>query len=537
MNRTCLLAGVVSLLTGLVSPVSGESLTPSLRRLALVAGANVATPDRPRLRFAQLDAERFAGVMSRMGGVAGADSLLLREPTRRALLDALAVLHGRVLEARATAERTEVVFYFSGHADDNGLLLGRERVSYSELRQVLGSLPSDVRIAVLDACASGAITRLKGGQLTPAFLSDVSSQVRGHAFLTSSSESEAAQESDQLQGSYFTHALLSGLRGAADASGDGKVTLNEAYQFAFQETLSDTASTEGGAQHPAYDIKMAGTGDVVLTDLRETRAAIVLGPDFDGRFFVRDAAGNLVAELRKPAGRSVELGVDPGRYEIRYEQRNAFLKAKLEIADGERRALNRLELHPTRRFPTRLRGPARAQDHTLAGRSRLDLRLGTGRFTVSTQTVGGATTDRVTGGSFALGYAYWVRDDLSLDLSFVGQDIDVRVRSDWAGSEETIKGSYGGFLGARGYAPVPGSVRPFAEVGIGVLTDYVVVDTPSFSEVSQNDTDFAFRLGGGVEARLGGHASLALNLMTTRRGSDWSYGGGLGFGWTFGHRH
>ena len=84
--------------------------------------------------------------------------------------------------------------------------------------------------------------------------------MQGYAFLTSSSENEAAQESERLRGSFFTHALLTGLRGAADVSGDGKVTLNEAYQFAFNETLVQTTPTQAGAQHPAYDIKMAGTG-------------------------------------------------------------------------------------------------------------------------------------------------------------------------------------------------------------------------------------------------------------------------------------
>ena len=114
-----------------------------------------------------------------------------------------------------------------------------------------------VGITILDACASGAITRLKGGQARPAFLDDVSSEVKGYAFLTSSSDNEAAQESERLRGSFFTYALLTGLRGAADVTGDGKVTLNEAYQFAFNETLVQTTPTQAGAQHPAYDIKMA----------------------------------------------------------------------------------------------------------------------------------------------------------------------------------------------------------------------------------------------------------------------------------------
>jgi hypothetical protein len=44
--------------------------------------------------------------------------------------------------------------------------------------------------------------------------------------------------------------LISGFRGAADLSGDGKVALNEAYEFAFNETLGRTVDTNGGAHHP-----------------------------------------------------------------------------------------------------------------------------------------------------------------------------------------------------------------------------------------------------------------------------------------------
>jgi hypothetical protein len=49
--------------------------------------------------------------------------------------------------------------------------------------------------------------------------------MRGHAFLTSSAASEVAQESDRIRASYFTYYLVSGLRGAADVTGEGKVTL------------------------------------------------------------------------------------------------------------------------------------------------------------------------------------------------------------------------------------------------------------------------------------------------------------------------
>jgi hypothetical protein len=305
-----------------------------LQRYALIVGANFGGVDRPRLQYAISDAERFARVMVDIGGVLPANEIVLRQPRLRELLDALEQLTRRVAEARATAGRTEVILYYSGHADEQGLLIGDDRYGYRSLRERLDQMPADVRIAVLDACSSGAFTRVKGGKARPAFLVDESAAMRGHAFLTSSAETEAAQESDRIRASYFTHYLLSGFRGAADLSGDGKVTLSEAYQFAFNETLGRTVDTKAGAQHPSYDINLSGTGDVVMTDVRQTTATLVLGEELEGRFFVRTKSQDLVVELYKPAGRRVELAVEPGPYEIRVERAHGVLLAKAEVADG-----------------------------------------------------------------------------------------------------------------------------------------------------------------------------------------------------------
>ena len=61
----------------------------------------------------------------------------------------------------------------------------------------------------------------------------------------------------------------------------------------------------------------------------------MLGEDLDGRFFIRNAAHELVVELYKPRGRKVELGVEPGAYEVRIEQTKGSLLAK--TADRRRR--------------------------------------------------------------------------------------------------------------------------------------------------------------------------------------------------------
>src|SRR5204863_4666070 len=131
----------------------------------------------------------------------------------------------------------------------------------------------------------------------PPFMLDATTETKGHAYLTSSAATEVAQESDRIEASFFTYYLVSGLRGAADVNLDRRVTLQEAFQFAAQETLARTEQTVGGPQHAAYEFDLAGTGELVVTDVRSTQAGLVLAPELAGRIGVRDQHGDLVAEL------------------------------------------------------------------------------------------------------------------------------------------------------------------------------------------------------------------------------------------------
>jgi hypothetical protein len=316
------------------------------RRFAVVAGANRGGAERVPLRYATSDARDFARVLRRLGGVALDDLTLLEEPDAGRLLGALDAVATEAGRARAEGRRVELFVYYSGHSDEAGLLLGGSRLSYAELRRVLDAIPADVRVAILDACASGAIARAKGGTHVRPFLLDASSHVSGHAFLTSSAADEAAQESDRLRASFFTHALLTGLRGAADTSGDGVVTLNEAYQFAFRETLARTETSQAGPQHATYDIQLVGSGDVVLTDLRRADAVLIVPEATDGRVFVRTAAGQLVAELRKARGTRVELALEEGRYEVRIVREDGARGATLDLAANQRLVLDEARLWP-----------------------------------------------------------------------------------------------------------------------------------------------------------------------------------------------
>ena len=327
---------------GVVGSVVHAAEPAGVRRFALIVGSNDGGADRVRLRYAVSDAKTFATVLSQLGGVQGSDRILLEDPSRSRLLASLDELGRRVAAARKDHRRTELVLYYSGHSDEYGLLLGPERLTYKDLRGGIGRATADVKIAILDSCASGALLREKGGHRVAPFLVDDASQISGHAYLTSSSADEAAQESDRLGASFFTHHLVSGLRGAADVSGDGRVTLNEAYQFAFQETLARTEHTRSGPQHPNYDIDLSGSGDVVITDLTQLSSTLVLDAPLTGRFFVRDSSDRLVAEVQKTStGRAIELGLEAGVYRVAFTERGVIWVLVTDLPSGRRVVLRR----------------------------------------------------------------------------------------------------------------------------------------------------------------------------------------------------
>lgn len=326
------------------------------QRFALVAGANDGGPDRPVLRYAVSDAEEMAGVLTELGGVAPEDALVLVQPERSDLEAGWQALTDRVQEAAARGYRTEVLVYYSGHSNERGLLLRDELYPYDELRAALEAVPGDVRVLMLDSCASGAMVRAKGGRALPPFLVDESVAVSGIAVLTSSAADEVAQEADPVGGSYFTHYLVSGLRGGADTVPDSRVTLNEAYQFAYRETLARTERTVGGAQHAAYDIRLAGSGDLVMTDLSATSAALEIGAGVAGRVFVRDADGDLVVELGKAGDRGVTLALPPGAYRVRVEQAPVHYEASVVLARGATARLVPADLRRVEAEHARARG-------------------------------------------------------------------------------------------------------------------------------------------------------------------------------------
>jgi hypothetical protein len=323
--------------------VASASAAPSqpLRRFALVIGSNNGAGEREQLRYAGHDAATFADVLQQLGGVTKPDLAMLAEPDMGAIDSAFDALGKRVRDERKPGQRVELVVYYSGHADETGLLIGGGHYDYAKLRERIRGVPADVRIAILDSCASGSFTRMKGGTKMPPFLRDSSNRVEGFAYLSSSSADEDAQESDKLGASFFTYFFVAALRGAADRNHDGRITLSEAYQFSYEMTLGRTQNTLHGPQHPAYDMHLSGTGDVVLTDLRSTESSLVLPAAVHGHLVILDGNNRVTVELTKEAGDPLVLALPNDTYSVHVSNRSGELVAKITLDhDG------RIELQP-----------------------------------------------------------------------------------------------------------------------------------------------------------------------------------------------
>jgi hypothetical protein len=347
------------------------------RRFALFVGANHGGDDRVTLRYAVDDAKAVQKVLVEMGGILAEDSRFLADPSRDAFLEGIKVLTEEVKQAKEKFRRVEVIFYYSGHSDEENLFLGRDRVSYKEFKEMITSLGADVRIGILDSCASGALTLPKGVIKKPPFLMDTAYDMKGYAFITSSSATEAAQESSRLKRSFFTHNLISGMRGAADRNQDGRITLNEAYQFAFDGTLNQTEKTMAGPQHPSYHIQMSGTGDVVITEIWKSTAVLVLKEDVTGKIYIHNKDSVLVVELNKLAGRQIAIGLEEGPYRIISIDDNVIREAAVSLSTGESSELDLTQFSQTDKIPTQLRGnlPKPAPEHNAASDDRWRIEL------------------------------------------------------------------------------------------------------------------------------------------------------------------
>jgi hypothetical protein len=310
--------GILALAMGLGLAVAPARAQSRQVRLGLVAGNNAGKDPTRSLRYAEEEVGRLADLLKSAGDFD--DIVTLRGASRAEIEKGLVDIRRKLAAAKAEGKQTLFLLYYSGHGDNEALEIGSERLPLRDLRGYLEQLASaDVRVAFVDACQSGALTGVKGGKRAPGYeirLVDPG-QVKGMAIVTSSTANEFSQESDDLKGSFFSQSIMAGLRGAADSSHDGQVTLSEVYQFAFKRTLASTAASLTGGQHPTYDYRMAGAGEVVLTRTRAKDARLAFVREAGSTYTVLSKTRDeVIAEVPSSASDDLYLALPAGEYRV-----------------------------------------------------------------------------------------------------------------------------------------------------------------------------------------------------------------------------
>jgi hypothetical protein len=412
-----------------------------LHRFAVVVGNDSGGAGTRPLLYARADARKVHGILTRLGGIRPEDAHVVLDGTAGDVMAALGAAEQQAAEARRRGEHTALVVYYSGHAKDGALRLGDTSLPLEALKSQIAQAPVDIRIAIFDSCKSGVLTRTKGARKVPAF--EIESQsprdAKGLVILTSSTSDEDSQESDLIGGSYFSHHLASGLLGGADRSGDGRVTLFEAYAYAYDRTVADTADSAAGAQHPTFSYDLAGNGDLVLTDVAARHEGIYLPREAPGgTYFLVDKQGFVAAEVVKTdADRRVALA--PGTYRVKRRLPDRLRVGEIDVPRGQLVTLDE----------TRLRDAPFSDDPVKGGAARVD---------VSRWSLG-------LGGTYQAVFDAPTRESLfpAAGMLAVEGQLHGFLRRDWVWGFDLAAG------GANGAVVLPSTTAPFhfSELGLG----------------------------------------------------------------------
>ncbi len=308
-----------------------------VRRFAFLVGSNKGGPHEAPLRYAESDVSAFADTLTRMGGFPSERVVRLTAPTADRVRRALVNLNLRIQDEVRGGDEAVLFVYYSGHSDAQSLHIGGTELSAEELSGLVRLSPAKLKILLVDACRSGALTRVKGGTQVAPFQIGLQDQLRneGYAIITSSAAGEDAQESDSLRSSVFTHHFLAALRGLGDSNSDRLVTLGEAYGYANEQALRASIATVVGTQHATFDYDLRGRADPVLTDLRSTGdlARLVLGTP--GDYLLTSVDGDAVlieASVKQPR---TPVVVPAGRFNVRLRTRTNVYQTEVSLRAGE----------------------------------------------------------------------------------------------------------------------------------------------------------------------------------------------------------
>jgi uncharacterized caspase-like protein len=274
-------------------------------RYALVIGNKEYTdPGLAKLTAPGKDAEAFARVLASKELCGFEDVQVLMdqpEPVVREAIDGF-------FDQKKSDDL--LVLYFSGHGvrdeygslylavrNTNRLRLRATAIKSDFIRESMDQSRSRRQVLILDCCNSGAFAQ--GTKAATGVSIGTASAFEGTGYgrivLTASDSTQFAWEGDKVIGetenSLFTHFLVKGLRGEADRDGDGRITVDELYDYAYEQILSVTPKQTPGKWSYKQQGEILLRQSTRLEDVKPVQLPDELIEEAeDTRPYVRDAA-------------------------------------------------------------------------------------------------------------------------------------------------------------------------------------------------------------------------------------------------------
>lgn len=304
--------------------------------VVVAAGSNRSIdPKTKPLEFASRDASSFADTMIKVGAVPSAMVKLAKNP-RLSEFEETLKNSLQLLKTSANQTSNKFIFFFSGHADERGLHFRDGFFSKESLDRFVAKLPAKTKVLIIDSCFAGLLSN-KGIKSTTGFGSPKLNfdEPSGSIYLTASSGSDFAYESQKLGGGIFSTNIVNGLRGKADSNGDGVVTATELYEYAFRETrLTSRIISIPGEQSPEFVANLQGRGAVALTFPMMAQGSVRMSSDIHGKVKLYAAKGIKDFEHMKVGGSDDTILLPTGDYQV-------------EVVDGPRRGIGDVRVAST----------------------------------------------------------------------------------------------------------------------------------------------------------------------------------------------
>ncbi|HMW38566.1 MAG: caspase family protein [Saprospiraceae bacterium] len=242
------------------NPDISEDKSKEVKIWSLIVGVS-RYEHMPSLKYSDDDAYKiYAFLKSPEGGALPDNQIRLlidEDATRNNILKALNELCLRA------DENDVVMMYYSGHGlegtfipiDYDGY---QNALKHDELRELFNKSHAKHKVCYADACHSGSLLAAKSPFSSELnyFYEELDKSSGGTAFMMSSKSKEYSLEDGGLRQGIFSHYLIKGLKGDADADHNKTVTIRELFDYVSKNVREYTGSAQSPVIAGDYDENM-----------------------------------------------------------------------------------------------------------------------------------------------------------------------------------------------------------------------------------------------------------------------------------------